>query len=110
MPSVHVDTTARPAGAGYTYAARLEAIRRAKLAQTEEKRRIMGSMDHDDHALILPPEERRKVVQSISGSGMPITDVLIDGLEMESNHPSGGFFGAGAVGRNYRRVLEAQPP
>ena len=70
----------------------------------------MGSMDHDDHALILPPEERRKVVQSISGSGMPITDVLIDGLEMESNHPSGGFFGAGAVGRNYRRVLEAQPP
>ncbi len=110
MPSADVETTAVPAGAGYTYAARLEAIRRAKLAQTEEKRRIIGSMDHDDHALILPPEERRKVVQSISGSGMPITDVLIDGLEMESNHPSGGFFGAGAVGRNYRRVLEAQPP
>lgn len=97
-------------GGAYDYLSRLAAIRNAKLAQTAEKRHVVGAMDHDDHALILPPEEYREVVQSVSGSGMPITDVLIRGIAMEADHPSGGFFGARAVGANYRRVLEAHPP
>ena len=67
-------------------------------------------MDHDDWALILPPEDRRKIVQAISTSGMPITDCLIEGFEPQANHPSGGFFGPKAVGANYRALLEAHPP
>jgi len=96
-------------GRGYGFAERMAAIRRAKVEQTREKQRVIGSMDHDDHAVILPPPERRKVVQSISGSGMPVTDVIIDGVEMASNHENGGFYGPRLVGLNFRRLLEAHP-
>ncbi|MBC7236280.1 MAG: formate acetyltransferase [Chloroflexi bacterium] len=92
-----------------TYQERLDHLRATKLAHTREKQEIIGSMNHDDWALILPPPDKRKVVQAISTSGMPITDVLIEGYEPESNHPSGGFFGPKAVGRNFRRLLEAHP-
>ncbi len=92
-----------------TYTKRIQALRKAKLAQTQEKQEIIGSMNHDDWALVLPPQDRRKIVQAMSTSGMPITDCLIDGYDPESNHPSGGFFGPKAVGLNYRRLLEAHP-
>ncbi len=92
-----------------TYHKRIDALREAKLAQTQEKQQLIGSMNHDDWALILPPHDRRKIVQTISTSGMPITDCLIDGYAPESNHPSGGFFGPKAVGLNYRLLLEAHP-
>jgi pyruvate-formate lyase len=93
----------------WTYRQRIDALRATKLKQTQDKQALIGSMDHDDWALILPPEDRRKIVQTISTSGMPITDCLIDGFEPESNHPSGGFFGPKAVGANYRALLEAHP-
>jgi len=89
---------------------RLTAIRDAKLRQTAEKQRVIGSMDHDDHAIVLPPPERRKLVEAVSGSGMPITDVLLDGVDIESNHPNGGFYGPVAAGRNFRALLRAHPP
>ena len=92
-----------------TYQQRLDALRAEKLRQTQEKQGVIGSMDHDDWALILPPPDRRKIVQAMSTSGMPITDCLIEGYEPESNHPSGGFFGPKAVGANYRALLEAHP-
>jgi len=66
-------------------------------------------MDYDDHALILPSEEYREVVETVSGSGMPIRDCLIRGIEMESTCDGGAFFGARAAGRNFRRLLEAHP-
>ena len=94
----------------WTYRQRIEALRATKLRQTQDKQELIGSMDHDDWALILPPEDRRKIVQTMSTSGMPITDCLIDGFEPQSNHPSGGFFGPKAVGANYRALLEAHPP
>jgi formate C-acetyltransferase len=94
----------------WTCEARLAALCATKLAHTAEKQAIIGAMDHDDHALILPPAELRRVVKSISGSGEPITDVLLANFEPTSNHPSGGFFGARAVGRNFRALLEAHPP
>lgn len=103
-------TAGTPDAVGLTYDERLGAIRRAKLEQTREKQRVVGAMDHDDHAIVLPPPERRKLVESISGSGMPITDVLLDGVEITSNHPSGGFFGARLCGRNFRALLDAHPP
>ncbi len=93
----------------FTYAERLEALRATKMAQTREKQEVIGSMDHDDWALILPPPERRRIVRTMSSSGMPITDCLLEGFEVESNHPSGGFFGPRAVGANYRRLLDCHP-
>ena len=92
-----------------TYEQRIEALRMAKLMQTREKQQLIGSMDHDDHGLILPPPERRKIVQTMSSSGMPITDCLIEGFEIHSNHPSGGFFGPRTVGENFRNLLECHP-
>ena len=92
-----------------TYQDRLDALRRTKLAQTQEKQRVIGAMDHDDWALILPPPEVRKIVQAVSGSGVMITDALIDGVEMASNHPNGGFYGPKLCGENFRRLLDAHP-
>jgi formate C-acetyltransferase len=92
-----------------TFPQRLDLLRATKLRQTLEKQQVIGFMDHDDHALILPPPERRKLVQTISASGMPITDCLLDGFETESNHPSGGFFGPRACGENFGRLLRVHP-
>ena len=93
----------------WTYQYRIRALRAAKLEQTREKQSMIGAMDFDDHALILPPPEAREVVKTISGSGMPITDVRIKGFTPISNHANGGFYGPRAVGANYRRLLEAHP-
>ncbi|MBN1543749.1 formate acetyltransferase, partial [candidate division KSB1 bacterium] len=92
-----------------TYDDRIAALRQTKLKHTQEKWQAIGSMDFDDHALVLPPPESRQVVQVISGSGVPITDVLLKEFQIESNHSSGGIFGPRAVGRNFRRLLEIHP-
>lgn len=94
---------------GWTYAERIDALRAAKLQQTLEKQRVVGAMDHDDHALILPPPDQRKLVQAMSSSGMPINDCLLAGFEIISNHPSGGFFGPRACGENFGRLLRVHP-
>lgn len=102
------DTTA-PALPDLNYRDRIDRLRATKLAQTREKQQVVGAMNHDDWGLILPPPDQREIVQTISPSGMPITDVLLKGFKPESNHPSGGFFGARITGANYRRLLEAHP-
>jgi formate C-acetyltransferase len=93
----------------FSYSGRLQAIRQAKQRHTEEKWQVIGAMDMDDHGLILPPEDERQVVQVISGSGVPITDVLLKSFKIIPNHSSGGFFGPRACGENYRRLLEMHP-
>ena len=93
-----------------TYADRIEALRAEKMRQTREKQEIIGSMDYDDWALILPPADRRKVVKAISGSGVPITDVLIEGYEPRTNHENGGFFGPKLCGENFGDLLHKHPP
>ena len=92
-----------------TYADRIDALRAAKLAHTREKVEITGYKDHDDHALILPPLDRREIVSTISSSGMPIVDCLLTGYEVQTNHPSGGFFGPKICGENFRRLMDAHP-
>jgi formate C-acetyltransferase len=92
-----------------TYQQRLDTLRATKLMQTREKQQVNGAMDNDDHGIILPPPDRRKVVHTISSSGMPITDTLLEGFEAESNHPSGGFFGLRAVGENFGRLMRMHP-
>ena len=94
----------------YTYQERLDALRQTKLAHTQEKQQVIGAMDYDDWALILPPPDQRKMVEAISGSGVLIKDALIDGLEMESNHPNGGFYGPRLAGANFARLLAAHAP
>ena len=89
---------------------RIQALREIKLEQTREKQRVIGSMDRDDLALVLPPAEYREVVQTMGTSGLPISDVLIKGYSPTSNHPSGAFFGARACGANFRALLESHPP
>jgi pyruvate-formate lyase len=92
-----------------SYQERIDVLRATKLHITQEKQQIIGSMNHDDWGLILPPPDRREIVQTMSASGMPITDALIAGFKIKSNHPSGGFFGPKAVGENYRALLEMHP-
>ncbi len=95
--------------AEFTYQERLDALRQTKLAHTQEKQRVIGAMDYDDWALILPPPERRVMVEAVSGSGIVVKDALIAGLDMETNHPNGGFYGPRLAGANFRRLLAAQP-
>ncbi|MBN1247466.1 MAG: pyruvate formate lyase family protein, partial [Anaerolineae bacterium] len=92
-----------------TYQERMDRLRATKMDQTQEKQEVIGSMDHDDWALILPPPDRRKIVQAMSTSGMPITDCLLEGYEPKSNHPGGGFFGPKIVGENYGQLLREHP-
>jgi formate C-acetyltransferase len=100
---------ATPTEERFCYASRLAALRESKRLQTAEKQRVRGSMDFDDHGTVLPPEERREIVQAISASGTPINDVLLNTFKPQSNHPSGGFFGPRSCGENFRRLLKAHP-
>jgi formate C-acetyltransferase len=92
-----------------TYTERLAALRESKQLQTLEKQVVRGAMDFDDHAVILPPADMRKIVQTMSGSGVPITDVLMSTWKPTPNHVSGGFFGPRSVGENFRSLLDAHP-
>ena len=92
-----------------SYAERLEALRRSKAKQTLEKQRLRGAMDFDDHAVILPPEELRETVQTLGGSGVYFTDVLLKSFKPIPNHPNGAFYGPRATGENFRRLLEVHP-
>jgi pyruvate-formate lyase len=106
MTSAAAETTSTD----LTYRQRIDELRSAKIAQTREKQEVIGQMDYDDWALVLPPADRRELIETISGSGVPINDVKLTGVEVESNHPSGGFFGPAACGANFRRLLETHPP
>ena len=92
-----------------SYAERLAALRRSKMQQTAEKQRIRGAMDFDDHAVILPPEELRETVQTLGGSGVYFTDVLLKSFKPTPNHPNGCFYGPRATGENFRRLMEVHP-
>jgi formate C-acetyltransferase len=92
-----------------TYQERIDLLRETKMKHTEEKWKVIGSMDMDDLSIILPPPQLRKMIETISGSGIPVTDVLLNNVEMKSNHPCGGFFGPKICGENFRRLLEVHP-
>lgn len=92
-----------------TFDERIASLYQTKLKHTQEKWEAIGSMDFDDHGLVLPEPESRLPIQTISGSGVPITDILLKEFSIQSNHPSGGVFGPRAVGSNFRRLLELHP-
>jgi pyruvate-formate lyase len=92
-----------------SYQQRIDQLRETKLQQTREKQAVLGAMNHDDWALVLPPPDLREIVDAVSGSGEPIKDCIYKGWQPTSNHPSGGFFGPRAVGDNYRDFLEHHP-
>ena len=91
------------------FAERLVALREAKQRQTWEKQQVRGAMDFDDHAVILPPKEIRETVQTLGGSGVYFTDVIMSTFKPTPNHPSGGFFGPRSTGENFRKLLEVHP-
>jgi formate C-acetyltransferase len=97
------------APAELTYKERIDLLRKTKMRHTEEKWQALGHMDMDDHGVILPPTDSRKVVVVTSGSGFTMTDALFKEFIPKSNHPSGGMFGARANGENYRTLLEMHP-
>ena len=72
-----------------SYRARIEAIRKTKSAHTDEKIRIRGFMNIDDHGWIPWPD--------------PIP------FEPKSNHPSGGCYGPKCIGENFREWLKVHP-
>jgi pyruvate-formate lyase len=90
-------------------AERLDRLRMRKILQTQEKQQVIGAMDYDDWALVLPPETDRDVVRIMGPSGVPITDVKLRCYTPDSNHPSGGFFGPELTGWNFRKLLQAHP-
>jgi hypothetical protein len=94
---------------GLGYSERLASLHATRLQQTAEKQHVIGAMDYDDWALVLPPPELRAIVKNMGASGIEITDCLLNNFTIESNHPSGGFFGPRAVGANFRRLLDAHP-
>jgi formate C-acetyltransferase len=91
------------------YDTRLAAMRERRQRETAEKQRVRGAMDFDDHAIVLPPPETWQKVETIGGSGVPITDIIMTTFQPVPNHPSGGFFGPRSVGENFRRLLEMHP-
>jgi pyruvate-formate lyase len=93
-----------------SYKERVGLLRATKLRHTEEKVREIGSLDMDDLPIMLPPPEVRRVVRIVSGSGIVISDALFKNFTPNSNHPSGGFFGARACGKNFRGLLDVHPP
>lgn len=95
---------------GLSYEERFSALRASKQKANLEKQEATGGLDGDDLAFVLPPPDRRKVVEAISGSGMRIRDCLLDGIEMVSNHPNGGFYGPKACGENFSILLRNHPP
>jgi pyruvate-formate lyase len=92
-----------------TYQERISALREKKLKFTEAKRKLLGPIDGDDQALILPPEDSIKVIETINSSGVPVKDALLKDFVPKSNHPSGGFFGPRATGENFRDLLKVHP-
>jgi len=76
---------------------RLDILRQVKLDQADEQ------------GMVPLPPEASEIVEALSGSGVMVRDIVLKGFAPESNHPSGGFFGPRACGRNFRRLLEAHP-
>ena len=89
---------------------RLSRLIRDKHQTTLEKQAVLGYMDRDDTGRILPPEHLRKTVSIISGSGVPVTDVIFSDFTPEPNHADGGFYGPLGLGRNFRGFLLHHPP
>lgn len=80
-----------------------------KLASMSDKRTTLKYIDSDDSGLILPPNEMRKKVKTISPSGVPVTDVIFDSFSPKPTNDNGGFYGPRAVGENYRDLLYMHP-
>ena len=89
---------------------RIAYLVKKKAEHTKEKQEVIGYMDVDDHALILPPPEHRRTVEAMSGSGMLIRDVTFKNFKPTPTHENGGFYGPLGQGRNFRDFLLMHPP
>jgi formate C-acetyltransferase len=92
-----------------SYSERLSRLHELKLTYARLKRETGGPRDADEQGQIPLPPEACEVVEAVSGSGVVVRDLILKGFRPVPNHPSGGFFGARAVGANFRRLLEVHP-
>ncbi|EGB94182.1 pyruvate formate lyase family protein [Clostridium sp. D5] len=90
------------------YDERIKHLYRQKLQFTEEKRQAIGYIDSDDSGMILPPPEKRRKIETISSSGMPVTDMIFPDFQPVSASGE-GFFGLRECGENYERLLKMHP-
>jgi formate C-acetyltransferase len=72
-----------------TYRERIDAIHQTKVEHTDQKIKLRGFFDIDDHGYI------------------PWTEPIP--FKAKSNHPSGRSFGARSIGENFRAWLEVHP-
>jgi pyruvate-formate lyase len=93
----------------YSFDWRLEKLRETKQEQARRKIELLGPRDADEQGNVPLALEDAVIVDAISGSGVPVKEMLLKGYKPKSNHPSGGFFGAGIVGENFLRLLEVHP-
>ena len=91
-----------------TYEEKIKHLYQEKLKFTEEKRKVIGYIDSDDSGMIVPPEEKRKRVETISSSGMPVVDIIFNDFKPVSKAEK-GFFGLKESGENYERLLKMHP-
>lgn len=91
-----------------TYEEKIKYLYQEKMKHTREKRRVIGYMDSDDSGMILPPEEQRKRVETISSSGMPVADIIFADFTPVTKHPE-GFLGLRESGENFERLLKMHP-
>ena len=111
----HHESSAQPTpdafvpGLQLSYRQRLDALHATKLEHTRTKRERRGPADSDDQGMVPLPPGTTETVEAVSGSGVVVKDLVLKGFRVERNHPSGGFFGAGITGENFRRLLEAHP-
>ena len=87
----------------------IERLVQKKMEATEEKRRAVNYIDRDDSGMILPPLDRRKTVETVSGSGVPIVDVIFNDFVPKPTHADGDFYGMRGVGENFRDLLFMHP-
>jgi len=93
----------------YSFDDRLDRLRETKVKHAQRKVELLGPRDGDEQGNVPLPLQNATIVDAISGSGVPVKEMLLKGYEPESNHPSGGFFGAGIIGKNFRKLLEFHP-
>ena len=64
----------------FSFEYRIDRLRETKMRHTAEKQSVVGSMDFDDHAIILPPEGKRKIVELMGPSGVPNQTIQAEGF------------------------------
>ncbi len=105
-----MDTPFTAPFAELTFNERIDMLRETKMQQTREKQQVVGAMDHDDWALILPPPDKRHDRADHQHIGHADHRRAAEGFHAERRTiPAAASSGRKAVGENFRKLLEVHP-